>query len=487
MQEYEFKTTPFKHQEVGFFATRDLQRVGIFWEQRCGKTKLMIDTAAYLYEKGLINGLLILAPSGVHRNWISDEIPVHMPDRIPLSAHVYYTSKAGTIRHRKECERLLGVGGLAVLAMTYSAFITKHGRKMAEDFLEKRKVLYVADEAHRIKSPNAKRTKAILASAKLAPFRRILTGTPIANGPFDAYSIMKFLNLEFWKPYYLDSYFIFKHHFGIFKKLEKKDAAEPANKYREPEYCVAYRNLEQLNEILGKHGSRVTKDQVLQLPPKLYSKRYFELTPEQQRLYGEVKHEFMTELQGDLITAPLAITRLLRLQQITSGYIPSDAGDPIYTIGEANPRLQLLEEILEDEPHKAIIWAKFRREINEICGLLGDRCVRYDGDVNEEQRIKNLDRFKKGDAQFFICNVTINEGLNLNVARTVIYYSNSFKLTDRLQSEDRPHGPGQKYAVNYIDLVGEDTVDEYIIDKLVKKSDIAGTILGDDLKQWIRK
>lgn len=479
---YSFKTTPFKHQEELYFRTRELPRYGVFWEQGCGKTKPMIDMAGHLTLKGKINGLLVLAPNGVHRNWVSDELPAH--SNIPYTAFCYHSSKAGRKAHEQGLAELFltPADRLAVLAMSYDGFMTKAGKDAAHRFLEARRVLYILDEATRIKSPGAKRTKSVLASAKLAEFRRVLTGTPIANGPFDIFTIMKFLNLEFWKAYYLDSYFIFKNHFGIWKKVKPGDTSPFA-----PAFCVGYRNLEQLSEIISKHSSRVTKDQVLDLPPKLYSKRYFAMNREQLKAYDDLTNEFMTFLQGDLVTAPLVITRLLRLQQVTSGYLPSDLGDPIYMLGDNNPRLQLLEEVIEDVPHKAIIWAKFRLDIDKIMELLGDRAVRYDGKTGTDDRARAIEGFQRGKIQFFVANpAAAGEGLTLHAARTVIYYNNSFKLSDRLQSEDRAHRIGQAHPVNYIDLVAEDTIDENVVKALVKKHDIATRVLGDAVREWLR-
>jgi len=480
--EYQYKSTPFAHQREVFERTCDLPHYALFWEQGTAKTKPTLDTATYLFETGKIDGLLVLAPNGVHRNWVTDEIPAHFPDRIKPYCHIYYSAKASTKTAREGVKNLLEAPSLAVLVMTYDGFMTNAGRALATTFLERRRCLYVLDESHRIKTPGAKRTKAILASGKYAPYRRILTGTPIANGPFDAYTQMKFLHLEFWKPYYLDSYTIFKHHFGIWKKLNPDDTTPWA-----AAYCVAYRNLDQLEQIIAQHSHRVTKEQVLDLPPKLYSKRYFELNAEQKRIYRDIEEEFMTFLGDELVTAPLAITRLLRLQQVVCGYIPCDSGDPVLEIGESNPRLLLLQEVVEDCPHKAIIWARFSRDIDKICALLGDRCVRYDGKVGDDERAANKEAFQNGDKQFIVINNAINEGLTLTAARTVIYYNNTFRLTDRLQSEDRAHRLGQKHPVSYIDLVCQDTIDEYVVENLVKKHDIAGQILGDEFKAWLRK
>ena len=488
MPEYVFKTKPFAHQEELFLRTRDTARYGLFWEQRCGKTKPTLDTAAYLYEKGEITGLFVIAPNGVHRNWVADEIPTHLPPRVAVACFIYESGAAGTKRGTNAAAGFLDNSSreLKVLVMSYDGFMTKKGKAMALAFLAKHRCLYVLDEAHRIKNPGAKRTKAILVSGKNAPYRRVLTGTPIANSPFDAYTIMKFLDLGFWKPFYLDSFFIFKNHFGIWRKVDPDDP----NPYG-AQYCVAHRNLEQLATILASCSSRVTKDKVLDLPPKVYAKRYFELNTEQKRTYREIRDEFMTYLNDGLVTAPLVIQRLIRLQQITSGWLPVE-GEPAIPLGESNPRLAALEELLEDEGlGKVIIFAKFRRDVDAIMELtkrLGLSPVRYDGAINDpQQRYANLQAFQTGDARAFVANPAVaGEGISLVAATAVIYYNNSYKLTERLQSEDRAHGPGQTKSVGYVDIVAQDTVDEDIVDALVKKLDTASLVLGDAIKEWLR-
>jgi SNF2 family DNA or RNA helicase len=183
----------------------------------------------------------------------------------------------------------------------------------------------------------------------------------------------------------------------------------------------------------------------------------------------------------------LAITQLLRFQQITSGFVPLD--DETILQFEKNPRLEMLTDIVEDTTGKMIIWAKFSLEITTILGALkelGVEAVRYDGQTSAEERGEAITRFQNGTARAFVANpAAAGEGLTLHAATTVIYYSNSFKLTDRLQSEDRAHRIGQHHPVTYIDLVGTDTVDEKIVDALRNKLDIASVVTGDTAKAWI--
>jgi SNF2 family DNA or RNA helicase len=484
MLDYTPKTAWFKHQEKEFYHSRDFLEFAVFWEQGTGKSKLIIDTAAWLWMQGKIDAVIIVAPNSVRRNWISDEIPAHLPDDVAKQSrfHVYQPIKAKTLWHQKAVKELLGHKGLAWIAISYEAFITKAGKALMKKMLVNRRALYVLDESQRIKTPGAKRTKTIVASGRYATYKRILTGTPIANGPFDIYSPMRFLRDKFWHHHSIGSALAFRHEYGVFSK------GFNGQQNKEYEYLVDYKNLTQLYDILQPISSRVLKEDVLDLPPKLYSKRYFEMSAEQKRLYEEIKEEFMAELEtGELITAPLVLTRMLRLQQITCGYLPTDPETKTFhMIGESNPRLELLKEIAEDMPHQAIIWARFVKDIDLIMGALGKNAVRFDGSVKEPDREVAKKAFLNGEHQFFVGNPAVGgEGITLNAARTVVYYNNSFKLTERLQSEDRAHRIGQEHPVQYIDIMAQGTIDEHIVKALRKKFNIASQVTGDRVKEWL--
>jgi SNF2 family DNA or RNA helicase len=364
--------------------------------------------------------------------------------------------------------------------MAYSACMTDLGKKLLKKFLTQKRCLYVLDESVAIKTPRAKRTQRILGSARYAPYRRILTGTPITNGAFDVYAPIRFLNKDYWFDHGLGSYLIFKNYFGMFRDGYN---GATGKSFRQ---LVAYKNLDELHDMLEPISTRVTKDEVLDLPPKLYSKRYVEMTPEQERLYNAIKNEYMVELEsGAEINAPLAIVRLLRLQQIICGYVPDDDGNMVI-VGGKNPRLETLIEFCNGLAHKAIIWARFRRDIDLITTALGKECVRYDGAVGTNDRAKAIEAFQHGETKFFVANpAAAGEGLTLHAARSVIYYNNSFKLSERMQSEDRAHRIGQEHPVHYTDFVCPGTVDERIVESLRGKRDVAQAITGDTLKEWL--
>ena len=480
---YKFQTKPKKHQLAEFEEhAHDLVR-GLFWEMGVGKTKPVIDSTASLYLDGKVDALLVIAPNGVHRNWVSDEIPLHMPTAVlaKTRCHVWYSTT--TKRHAREFEATLAHDGLAVLVMSYNAVWTDRGKVAWKKFLQQRKCMYVLDESQRIKNPNAKWAKRILGSIGAAEYRRVLTGTPVDNSPFDVYNQLRFLDPKVLHQYGIKNFGAFKQYFGIWETWNTENGSFPK--------CIAFRNLETLYKELHRLGHRLTKDDAgLDLPPKTYSKQYVDLTTNQRRIYKTLKEEMEIEMAcGHVLSAPLAIVRLLRFQQIICGYLPkSDDDDEIIDIPGGNPRLSLLAEICADLPHKAIIWARFRRDIDLICEhpTFRGRCVRVDGKVTGEARGKALDEFQKGDTQFLIGNpAAIGTGVTLHAARTVIYYSNSFKLSDRLQSEDRAHRIGQEHPVHYIDLIAHGTVDTRIVESLRLKVSIASLITGDVLKEWI--
>lgn len=487
-----FKTVPFPHQLAEWTHHSTDPTRAILWEQGTGKSKLIIDTASALFRHGYIDGVLIIAPNGVQRTWIDQELPTHLPDDIAprVVSLGYQTHRASTRWHRQAVHALLTHDGLSWLAISYDAAMTAAGRHVLSELFSRRRLLYVLDESHYIKTPSAARTKAILRAAQWASYRRILTGTPIAQGPFDVYTQIRFLEPDYWRRYGISTFTEFKNYFGVFR-------TRYGNGMRYDE-LVAYRRLDRLYAMLQPISSRVTKDDVLRLPPKLYTKRYFSMSPEQSRLYRQLRDEYIVwlEASGETVIAPLAITRLLRLQQIACGYLPTgNDDDPSHIIAGANHRLNALLEIVEESQHPLIVWARFRMDINIIMDALrarNIRAVRYDGAVSDDERARAVMLFQHDStpaeqrARVFVGNPAAGgHGLTLTAAKTVVYYSNSFHLLDRLQSEDRAHRIGQDNSVLYIDLVAEGSIDEHIVEALRRKHDIAREITGDKLKEWI--
>lgn len=331
--------------------------------------------------------------------------------------------------------------------------------------------------SHRIKSPKALRTQKLLHFGRGLRYKRILTGTPVTNSPFDVFTQLAFLDPRFWKDRGFRDLWSFKTYFAQFR-----DGYAGSRRYKE---LVEYRNTDVLAKMVDEVGTRLTKKEVLDLPPQVYSTRYFDLSPAQRRTYDDLKAQYIAELDRETVTAALAIKRLIRLQQITCGFVPTDGGETI--VFPANPRLKLIADLLEnDVDGQALIFAKFTRDIDEVCALLGKEAGRYDGKASNEERKDVRQRFQAGTLRYLVGNPSVaGIGLTLTAASSVVYYSNSFNLEHRLQSEDRAHRIGQDKTVHYIDLVARGTVDERIVGSLQDKLNLAAEITGDELRRWL--
>lgn len=475
------KTIPYKHQQDEFDFSKDLKVRGIFWEMGCGKSKTAIDTACHLYEEGEIDCLVVLAPNGVHTNWLTDEMPKHawMDDWHGFS---WVSAKSKTHKAEEVREEVLEHDGMILVAMNYDAVNTELGHKYILRVLKERKCMLVLDESARIKSPGAKRTKRVQSLAKYAEYRRIMTGTPITNSPFDVYSQLMFLDPKVWDRIGCRRFATFKTMFGVFKRQNFGN--------RQFDQLVGYRNLEKLQPIVNAYCSRIKKEDVLDLPDKVYNIYPVEMTKEQERIYNGLRDQYLAVLDGgEVLDAPLAIVRLLRLQQVLCGYVPTGDENELRPL-KSNPRLKSLMGLMEDLSDQAIVWARFQKDIDLIAEALKKAkipYVVYDGRTSDEGRRVARKLFKEGKAQVFLANpAAAGEGLTLIEAKTVVYYNNSFKLDHRLQSEDRAHRIGQTHKVSYYDLVVPGTIDEDIVAALSNKMDIASRVTGETLSEWLR-
>lgn len=483
-----FKTEPRPYQLEEFEASRDLAGRILPWEMGLGKSKVVLDTAGHLYRSKKIDGVLILAPDGVHRNWAIDEIPAHLPlEDDEYSCFLWSTRRSRTKKFAAELKRFEGARGLQILCVTYSSLMTKRCAETVKRFLKAGDRLYVADESQYVKNPRAKRTIRVLSSSAYAPYRRALSGTPIDNSPFDLYTQLKFVEPSAWAHLGVSGAAAFRALFGVYERRMTR----AGGRLREYNELIKYRNLDLLHATLSKYGKRITKAEVLSdLPPKIYSKRYFEMSNNQREAYEELRKEFVTWLEnGDSVTAPLAITRILRLQQVTSGYLPSDANGQLYPLDEKNPRLELAAEVMGELDDKVLVWAKYTRDIDELLRVaeeLGEEAVRYDGSTNEEERAEAIESFQRGTAKFFVAHPDCaGVGLTLHAAKFELFYNTTFRMGKRLQAEDRPHRIGLKHPLTIIDLVAAGTVDEKILESLRTKRELSDRIYGEEIKSWV--
>ena len=258
---------------------------------------------------------------------------------------------------------------------------------------------------------------------------------------------------------------------------------------RSVQIVVGYHNLGELSEKLKPFSYRVLKDDCLDLPPKTFMKRIIQLTPEQKKVYQQMKKTALAELNGKVVSTMNVVTQLMRMQQITCGHFKSDDG----TIQKIkNNRIDELLNVVEEIEGKAIIWAHWRHDIDTIVKELNNKypgsVVTYYGDTSMEDRQKAIKKIQNPESKVrFLVGTpqTAGYGLTLTGASTMIYYSNGYDLEKRQQSEARIDRIGQKKPMTYIDIIAEDTVDEKIVKSLRKKVNIATEIMGEELKAWI--
>jgi len=456
----------------------DKTEYGYFMEMGTGKSKVLVDNMAMLYDKGKINGAVIVAPKGVYRNWYSQEIPNHLPSHIQPKI-VLWTATISKAK-QKEYDSLFETGhDLHILLINVEALSTKKGLEFAAKFMRCHKTMLAIDESTTIKNPSAKRTKSILALGKEATYRRILTGSPVTKSPLDLFTQCGFLN-----SYLLgfDSFYAFRNRYA--NMIDRNFGG------RRVQLIGSYKRLDELATKLKAFSYRVLKEDCLDLPEKVYIRREVDLTDEQSKAYSTMKSAALALLKGKMATAPHVLTQMMRLHQITCGHLKNDDG----TITEIkNNRLKELVNLLDEVEGKVIIWANYIHDIEhivkEISNQFGaDSIVQYYGAIPAEQRQENIEKFQdpNSKARFFIGNPqTGGYGITLTCANTVVYYSNGYDLEKRLQSEDRAHRIGQTKSVTYVDFIAPKTVDEKIVKALRSKMNIANQIMDEDWREWI--
>jgi SNF2 family DNA or RNA helicase len=474
---YKFKTKPYAHQITALEKSWNKETFAYFMEMGTGKTKVLLDNVAMLYDKGKINGVLIVAPKGVIGTWHNQEIPAHLPDHIENVVTLWQANI--TKKQREKLDSLFESDvSLHILIMNVEAFSTDKGRVFADKFLNCHETLMVIDESTTIKNPVAKRTKSIIHLSQKAKYRRIMTGSPVTKNPLDLFTQCYFLD-----PYHLEheSYYSFRMRYAVMK------TAHIAG--RSIQLVSGFKNLAELSDKIKPFSYRVLKEDCLDLPDKIYMKRNIKLSPDQLRVYDQMRKEALATLNGKQVTTVNVLTQLMRLQQITCGHFTSDDGatQPI-----KNNRITELMDVLDEIEGKAIIWAHFQYDITtiikEIVKVHGPgSVVDYYGLTPQDERDGNREKFQSDPKCRFLVGTpaTGGYGLTLTAANTVIYYSNGYDLEKRLQSEDRAHRIGQKKSVTYVDIMAENTVDEKIVKSLRKKINIASEVMGEDLKSWI--
>lgn len=456
-----WKRKPFTHQvtmaewHYGRRYSGDASEVGT------GKTAPIIVTIAQFLKDSVASSALVIAPNSILDNW-ADEIKVNSD----LSCSVLRGEK------KKRLELLSKPADVYVI--NYEGV-----RTIVTDLIAKNFNIVVCDEVHHLKDPRSKQTKAILALSRGAYIRKAMSGTMVSNQLFDIWSIAEFVNPS-----------IFKTNFWGFraKYMEDKNAGKPWMKF--PDWVPKTGAVEAIREKLSPHFIRYEKKDVLPfLPPVLFEKRMVAMTPEQQRVYKELKREFIAELEGgEILLAPQILTRITKLLQIGNGFFYRTTDEPAYHF-EHNPKINELRAVLDEiGSHQAVIMAAYTEEIELISGVV-ENCTVMTGTTKQDFRQPICRAFEAGEFQYLVANpACAGEGLNLTAASYMIFFSRSWKLLERTQSLGRVHRPGAERHDNItiIDLITEGSMDEKVFAALENKEDLSKSVNPRTVREWLR-
>jgi len=528
------------HQTQAKTKARHRRGFGYFMEMGTGKSKTAFDEMMDLFLNNRIDRLLICAGKGSYLDWRDDHIPKNAPELPPISLHTWVR---GSKRRRKQFDTWLTdpnrpPGTIMILLVSYDALgASKTAREAVEKFVKNRRAGCIADESTLIKEEDSNRTDFMLRMVRhWTAYRRILTGSPVAETPMDAWAQMEFLERGLLG---FSSFYSFRARYCRLEEEWVQPRGQVVNgqfarpKKKKVMKIVGYQNLDELRRIIGEHSYRVLKSECLDLPPKIYKKIRVEMSEIQEQVYRDLCTLWIAELpnkviqidspgspthhdlvdqppeesdwiltaaselgltdetsgSGTFVSTTLAITRIMRLHQLTCGIAVSEDGG-VHRL--PHNRVRDLMRQIDEATGSITIWCSFRPSVDEIVEAIeraypGEQIVQYHGGIKPQERAAGLLSFKEKRARFFVGTIQTGAfGIDLTASSTVMYYSLTPRLVHRLQSEDRNHRIGQSEPVTYIDFACPGTVDEGLIEDLREKKDISDTVTGDGLHSWLR-
>lgn len=433
----------------------DSRGFGFLFEMGCGKTFSSVATAGRLYLDGHIKRLLVVAPTSVVPVW---------PKEFDEYADFEYTAKELVGSSQDKLKALTAVSkgkGLQVAVINYESTW-----RIIDELAEWAPEMIICDESQRIKNHAAKQSKALHTIGKRATYKLILSGTPVQNAPMDFFSQYKFLNPDIFGG----SYYAFRSRYAIMGGYGGHQV-------------LGYRGLDELTKKAHSIAYRVTKEEALDLPEVIDVNRYPELEDKALKTYNEIKKEAFAELDRGEVSVTNVLVKLLRLSQITGGFITDDAGKVTQI---SNAKLGELDEIIQDVvvdgKQKLVVFARFIPEIDAIKARLEEREIKYAYITGEvKNRGEMVDTFQTDPkCMVFVAQIqTAGLGITLHAASTAVFYSLDFNLANYLQAKARIHRIGQKNNCTYIHLVAPGTVDEKIMAALSQKEEVAKIVVDN--------
>ena len=419
------------------------------------------------YQMGKIKKVLIVAPTSVCAVW---------PKELAQYADFRYTVKVllGDKKSRIQALDDLEKFHFQALKVAVINFESVWRDGIKDRLLKYDADLIIADESQRIKSPKAAQSEAMHDLGDRARYKMILSGTPVQNQVIDIFSQYRFLDPSIFGK----NFYAFRGRYCVMGGFDRKQ-------------IVQYRDLDTLIKKEHSIAYRVTKEEALDLPEQTFENRYITLSKSERNIYDRLRRDSFAELEGGgTITATTVLTKLLRLQQYTGGFLVEDdaVAPKLVSRGKLDALADILRDYVVEGRKKLVIFARFIPEVNEIIKLTksiigkeGMTAVAIYGDIKKEARGDIVQQFQTDPATtVFIGQIdTAGTGITLTAADTCVYYSENFNYATYEQSLSRIHRIGQRHPCTYIHLVAEKTVDEVILKALAAKEDLAKAVVDD--------
>lgn len=479
-----------KKQTEALAASDGREFFAFFMDPGTGKTRVSLKDTWRSYDRGEIDAVLVLSPNNVKDQWVKwdhmkedendiDEVTKHLGLHLPRILKGMWTSSA--TGENKKCWAAFEDAinrrhhKLIILSVNYEALTINQFFEFLKAFCAEYRVKIVADESTRIGKPGSIRTKRAIKLADICKKRELLTGTPVVKSPTKIYSQARFLSPNAL-PF--KSQFAFRNRYCNMGGFQGRQ-------------ILSYKNLDELGDLVSKWSFRARSSECLDLPPQIYLKRRVYMTPEQTSAYKTMREEFFATVRADEITAPIVLTQIMRLQQITGGYLKTkDSRDVAIIEPERNPKLLEARTLMDDAPGQVVVWSRFRAELEGLRTLLTPGSYyEFHGGVSERDRPAIKAGFLRGDRPYLLgTESTGGIGINQFVgANVVIHISSDFDTEKRIQADERTHRIGSERHdhITYYDIVVPSTVDMKVLRVLRSDTQISAKVLRETFREWI--
>jgi len=463
---YTYKTTPFAHQKKALKKLYDLQGTGaLLMEMGTGKTKVAVDWAGIGFFNDNVRRVLVIAPLSVLGVW-----PRQIRQHSGAPARIFRLD--GSIDHRvRALRKIMAVPRtdptLIYVIINYEGIWRENRKGTAIEQLLKDWApdLVIFDESHRLKSPNSKQSRSAYRISQSARMSLLLTGTAITKSPLDIFGQFRAMRPEVFGT----NWFQFKFTYGIWGGFGRYQLR-------------GYRNMKDLIGKVRANSYRIKKEQCLDLPEKLFETVPITLGQKANKIYRQMAEEMIAEIEETHATAAIVLVKLLRLSQITSGFVKDIEGNiKIFDDSKLNTCVDLIQDSLEED-HKVVIFVRFRSDIDRLSEKLHGLKIRHailSGSVpvgNRDSLVQEFHRDPK--LQVFISQIQAGSlGIDLTPADVCIFYSLDYNAANYWQAQDRLHRIGQTRKVTYYHLVVPRTIDAVVLRVLKEKGNIAEAVI----------